>query len=211
MYENYDKTRFVKNKKRSLVWKEIINYLRKYFPKDGSILDLGSGYCEFINNVPSKNRYALDKYLDPNKYANKSTTPLFGDYSLVKKRLSNESLDVVFASNFIEHIKEDELEKYMSVIISKLKKEGYFIILQPNYRLSYKNYFDDYTHVKEWSDIGIRDYLESKGFIIVKCVPGFLPFSMKSKLPINKVLIRLYLKSPIKPFAKQMLVIAKKK
>lgn len=210
MYKNYAKTRFVKNKKRILVWKEVIRYLKNYFPKNGSVLDLGSGYCQFINNIPSRKRFALDKYIDPREFASKDVTALFGDASLIKKKIANNSLDVVFASNFVEHLKEDELEKYITVIFSKLKPNGNLILLQPNYRLSYKNYFDDYTHVKEWSDVGIKDYLKSKGFKVTKCIPGFLPFSMKSKLPISRFLIWCYLRSPIKPFAKQMLVVAKK-
>ncbi len=211
MYNNYEKTRFVKDKKREVVWKEIIRYLKDYFPKNGSVLDLGSGYCQFINNVPSRNRFALDKYLDPKRFAGKNVVPLFGDSSLIKKKVVDNSLDLVFASNFVEHLEFKELEKYMVVILSKLKPNGKLILLQPNYRLSYKEYFDDYTHIKEWSDVGIKDYLESKGFVISLSIPGFLPFSMKSKLPISRFLIWFYLRSPIKPFAKQMLIIAKKK
>ena len=89
-----------------------------------------------------------------------------------------------------------------------MKKNAFLSIIQPNYRLSYKEYFDDYTHISIWSDKSLADFLVAQGFKIHKVIPGFLPLSVKSRLPVNSYLIRLYLKAPIKPFAKQMLIMA---
>lgn len=210
MYGYYKKTRFVFNRYRKAVWKEIAKYIQRYIPESSVILDLGSGYCDFINSISGAEKYALDKYINPEDYASEKVVKLFGDVRLMNKKIKNESLDVVFASNFLEHLNEKDLEEYIESVHKKLKKNGLLIIIQPNYRFCYKNYFDDYTHIREWSDISLRDYLKTKGFAILKCEPRFLPFSMKSKLPKNRILIRMYLKSPIKPFAKQMLIIAKK-
>ena len=79
-------------------------------------------------------------------------------------------------------------------------------ILQPNYRRAYKEYFDDYTHVTVYSDVSLCDFLEAHGWRVIECVPGFLPFSLKSGLPVQPWLIRLYLRLPWKPLAKQMFV-----
>lgn len=207
-YRGYSKTRFKMQKERKIVWKELAMHLQRYINPKSSVLDVGSGYCDFINFIKASKKYALDKYLDPNKFALPNVTKLFGDFSLLEKRIENDSLDVVFASNFFEHLKEEELEKCVRVLKLKLKRGGILIILQPNYRYAYKEYFDDYTHIKAWSDISISDFFKTNGFVIRKLLPRFMPFSMKSKTPKKSFLIRMYLNSPIKPFAKQMLVIA---
>jgi len=209
LYENYDKTRLSGDRNRKVVWSEISVYLQKYVRKNAKVLDLGSGYCDFINFIRAEKKFALDKYIDPSKFVSEGIICLFGDYSLMDKKVENGSLDVVFASNFFEHLDKDELNQYFDVIKRKLNCEGVLIILQPNYKLCYKNYFDDYTHVKAWTDVSLSDYLKNLRFSIVKCMPKFIPFSFKSRVPKNKLLVKLYLKSPIKPLAGQMLIIAK--
>lgn len=208
---NYDKVRFIWDKNRKKVWIEIARYLQRYIKRDSSILDLGSGYCDFINFIKAGKKYALDKCIDPNKFSSEEVIKIFGDFSLIKSKIKDNSLDVVFASNFFEHLKEEELDKCICLIKNKLKNGGLLMIIQPNYKLCYKNYFDDYTHTKAWTHISLCDYLKKNNFLIRFIKPRFLPFSMKSKLPKTRLLIRLYLKSPIKPFASQMLIIAKNK
>lgn len=210
MYKNYEKTRFTFNKSRRIVWEEIARYLKKYISSAAAIIELGSGYCDFINTINASKKYALDKYLDPRKYAEKNVTCLNGDSKIFNKTIKDSSLDVVFASNFLEHLNQEETEKYLDIAMKKLKMGGLIILIQPNYKFCAEDYFDDHTHIKAWSHVGLVNYLKSKGLKIVRCVPRFMPFSMKSKLPKNRYLIRAYLNSPIKPFAKQMLIIAKK-
>jgi hypothetical protein len=209
MYKDYTKKRFTEDKNRTLVWQEISKHIQRYIKKEFNVLDLGSGYCDFINQIHARKKYALDKYINPKKYSFKEIITIFGDSSLMNKKIKINSLDVIFASNFFEHLTDQELEKYMNVIKNKLKINGLLIIIQPNYRLCPKTYFDDYTHVKAWDDTSLVQYLKGKKFLILKNKPRFLPFSLKSKLPKAKFLIWSYLRSPIKPFAKQMLIIAK--
>lgn len=210
-YKNYEKTRFSFNRERKVVWREITRFISKYLPDNPFILDLGSGYCDFVNSVKGRKKYALDKYINPERFALSETIPLYGDYGTLNKKIPDNSLDVVFASNFIEHLSEKDLEKYISIVYKKLKNRGLFIALQPNFKYSYREYFDDYTHLKAWTDVSLGDYLKSKGLITLKIWPKFLPFSMKKRLPKIPLLIRFYLYSPLKPFAKQMLIITRKK
>jgi len=169
MYKDYTKKRFTEDKNRTLVWQEISKHIQRYIKKEFNVLDLGSGYCDFINQIHARKKYALDKYINPKKYSFKEIITIFGDSSLMNKKIKINSLDVIFASNFFEH----------------------------------------YTHVKAWDDTSLVQYLKGKKFLILKNKPRFLPFSLKSKLPKAKFLIWSYLRSPIKPFAKQMLIIAK--
>ena len=47
------------------------------------------------------------------------------------------------------------------------------------------------------------------GVFLILLLPRFLPFSLKSRLPKSPYLVRLYLRLPLRPLAKQMLVVAR--
>lgn len=212
MYKNYHNTRIPEDNEKVKVWEAIVSYLSKFIIKDSTILDLGCGHCNFINLIESDKKYAADKYIDPKNFIkSKNITSIFGGVEIINKSIKNQSLDVIFASNFLEHLNDNDLEKYLNLINKKLKKEGLLILMQPNYKYCYKNYFDDYTHIKIWTDQSLSEYLISKNFKISLLKPKFLPFSMKSKLPKSSLLTKLYIYSPIKPLAGQMLIIAKNK
>ncbi len=212
MADNYYKSRYVWNKDRAVVWKEIVRYLDWYIPKDGTVLDIGAGYCDFINNVEAKNRIALDYSPDLSMYAKEGITQINSSVTDMSKVLSS-TVDVVFASNLFEHLTDSELETTMGEVKRVLKKGGRLILMQPNYRLAYKTYFDDHTHKKVFSDTSLETFLLSFDMEIELKKAKFLPFSLKSRpsiIPVFPLLIRAYINSPLKPFAGQMLFVAKK-
>jgi hypothetical protein len=120
--------------------------------------------------------------------------------------LPDASVDFVFASNLFEHLTQADFAEVLAQLRPKLRRGATLNILQPNYRRAYKEYFDDYTHVTVYSDASLCDFLEAHGWRVTQCIPGFLPFSLKSGLPVQPWLIRLYLSLPWKPLAKQMFV-----
>jgi hypothetical protein len=81
-------------------------------------------------------------------------------------------------------------------------------ILQPNFKYCPREYFQDYTHISTYTDSNLADLLVTHGFKISRCLPRFMPFSLRTGLPVWPCLIRLYLVSPIKPFGKQMFISA---
>jgi hypothetical protein len=89
-----------------------------------------------------------------------------------------------------------------------LRPGGRLILVQPNFRLRPGEYFDDYTHVTVYSDRSLADLVTALGFRIVKVHSRFLPLSMKSRFSALTWLVPLYLRSPIRPMAGQMLVVA---
>lgn len=211
MKDSYYKSRYTFNNDRSVVWKEIVRYLKKYINNKKTVLDLGAGYCDFINNVSAENKIAVDMSPDFAEYAGKDVKTIQSaatDLGVVEAN----SVDVVFSSNLLEHLTDNELDKTMSEVKRVLKNGGLFISMQPNYRLSYKTYFDDPTHKKVFSDSALESFLISHDFEIIKKMPRFLPFSLKSRpsiIPVFPFIIRAYLNSPIKPFAGQMLFVSK--
>ncbi len=128
--------------------------------------------------------------------------------------IPDETVDIVHASNFLEHFTDEDLHRIMNEIKRILKKGGKLILMQPNYRYSYKTYFDDPTHKKAFSHVSLESFLISYNFEIIKMIPKFLPFSLQSRpsfIPFFPFLARAYIYSPWKPFAGQMLFVAEKK
>ena len=84
-------------------------------------------------------------------------------------------------------------------------------MIQPNFRYAYRHYFDDYTHRSTFTHVSLANLLRSTGLRILRVEPRFLPYSMReSRLPVRPWLVRAYLRSPIRPRAGQMLVVAQK-
>jgi SAM-dependent methyltransferase len=205
----YHTTRLVYDKKREVLWAALCDhYFSKFIRPDYHVLDLGAGYANFINNVRCAIRTAVDVWPLMAGYAAAGVVARVGSVTDLSF-LPDASVDLAFASNLFEHLAKDDFAKTLAQLRQKLKPDGTLIILQPNYRRAYKEYFDDYTHISVFSDVSLCDFLAAHGFQVLECRAGFLPLSVKSRLPVYRVLIRLYLASPWKPGAKQMLVRAR--
>lgn len=204
----YFGTRFRYDPKREEIWKVLCKYFQQFIPSDSAVLDFGAGYCYFINNIVAGEKHAVDIDEIMLKYASNGVKTHIGD--LQELKIEENHFDVGFTSNTLEHMTVEEILHVLEAINRLLKVKGVFIILSPNFKYSYKVYFDDYDHKSILTDKSLKDMLLGCGFEIAKVFPKFLPFSAESKLPKNALLLRLYLMSPLKPFAGQMLVIARK-
>ena len=118
------------------------------------------------------------------------------------------SFDVVFASNLIEHLERPAATALLAGARRVLRPGGRLILVQPNFRLDPGRYFDDFTHVAIYTDRSLHDYLVSEGWEVTHLEPRFLPLTMKSRAASLSFLVPLYLRSPIRPLAGQMLVVA---
>ncbi len=208
MVSEYYQTRYSYTKNRNKVWKAICQYLSKYIPAESLVLDLGSGYCDFINNVSAAKKFALDSDISSKDYCNPDVT--FLNINATDIDFDEQSVDVVFASNLLEHLEDRDLDELMNKIFLSLKKTGKLILIQPNYYYAFRNYWDDFTHKKAFSHTSLSDFLTAKGFKIIKLEKKFLPFSFKSIFPKTYILTLFYLNFFWHPFAKQMLIVAQK-
>ena len=207
--DNYFKTRFKLDIRRNYIWGKIALYIDKKDPARNSILELGAGYCDWINNTRGESRIASDISSGLSKYAGPSVRFITSS-STDLSHLKNSIFDRVQMSNLLEHLTIEEVNKTIVEISKLLKKGGSVVVIQPNYRYSYKTYFDDYTHRTVFSHISLIDLFSSYGFKVVLSQKKFLPFTLKSKFGHTYKLINLYLHFPIKLFAGQMLVIFEK-
>src|SRR4030042_2413183 len=176
-YKDYTTTRFKFDSKRDLVWIEINNYLQKIINFGDFVVEVGSGYCNWINSVKAKNKIAIDKFIDPKKFCKENIKPILGDYSEISQ-LKNNSVNTFLLSNFLEHLTNKEVKECIKLIRLKLKSEGIIVVIQPNYRLSVKRYFDDPTHISVWDDKSLPNFFKSNGFKIIRVAPKFLPLTM---------------------------------
>jgi SAM-dependent methyltransferase len=200
-YDGYHDTRLAYVEKRARVWKAIAHFLQPWV--SGTVVDIGCGYGDFLRFVKAERKIGIDIFKTKG-FPDDATFIEAPAWDIAKHTKGN----TVFASNLFEHLTDDEVERTLVGVCDALAPGGRLIIVQPNFTYCYKNYFDDYTHKKIFTHVSMQDLLRASGFSIVRCMPRFTPFSMKSSLPVASWLVWLYLRSPIKPGAGQMLIIA---
>lgn len=209
--ESYFASRLAFDRKRVVLWSTLWDHaLSRIFAGGTSLLEIGAGWCDFINNATSARRIAVDVWPGVVEAAAPGVEAHVGSADDLGF-LDAESVDGVFASNLVEHLTHDQFDAMLRECDRVLVPGGRIALVQPNFRLAYKRYFDDFTHVSMWSEVSLADFFRSRGWEIERVQAKFMPLSVKSRLPVSRLLIRAYLASPVKPLAGQMLVVARKK
>ena len=187
---------------RNRLWNVLCtDFFQQFIQPDNTVLDMGAGYCEFINNIKCKKKYAMDIDASPMQYANKEVKILIGESLQASKLLNGEKVDVVFLSNFLEHIStKEELVRTLKEIKMILSIGGKLLIPQPNIRYCYKQYWDFFDHHIPLSHKSLEEVLRAVDFKIIMIKPKFLPFSTKSCLPLYPRLVKLYLRISLAQF-----------
>jgi len=203
----YHRIRLPFDPERGKVWRAISRYLARWVDPAGGLLDLGAGYGDFSRFSAAREKWALDMNLELIGHWEESVHPLIQS-ALDPLPLESGSLGTVFASNFFEHFTKEEGARILLELRRVLRPGGKLIIVQPNFRLEPRRYFDDYTHKTIYTDAGFCGLLNASGFNPVRCEPRFTPFTMKSRWPKAEWMVDLYLRLPFRPFAGQFLVIA---
>lgn len=206
----YHATRFTPDPRRRVLWQTLVDCVfQKQIPPDGVVLELGAGYGEFINQVKARRRLAVDVWPGMLQHLAPGVEGIVTRITQLDG-VADGSVDYVFSSNCFEHVTQWELVECLAQLRRKMKPGAMLTIVQPNFKYCAREYFDDYTHVSIYTEKGLADLLAANGFKIVRCEPRFMPFSIKGQLPVHPFLIRLYLMSPFKPLAKQMLISARR-
>lgn len=196
---------------RETVWGVIADHLSPWIPADAHVLEIGAGHCHWINAVRAASRLAIDVWPGIATHASAGVETRVLDAGRDLSQLPAGEFDAILASNVLEHFEPDTASRMIGEAAALLKSGGRMIIIQPNYRYAYRSYFDDYTHRSIFSDVSLVNLLRSHGFRIEHCEPRFLPYSMRNvRGTVPAWLIRAYLRSPFKPRAGQMLVVAAK-
>ncbi|HEV2335942.1 MAG TPA: class I SAM-dependent methyltransferase [Stellaceae bacterium] len=206
---DYHSSRLVADARRDVLWQSLWRYCFSAMvgPED-CVLDLGVGYCNFINSVVARRRIAIDSWAGFPAHLAPGIEHQVGSVTDLDF-LDDGAVDFAFASNLFEHLTQDEFRVALEALRPKLSARGTLTILQPNYRYAYREYFDDFDHKTVYSHVSLPDYLTANGYEVFRVEPRFMPLSVKSRLPVTPFLIRAWLAAPIKPMGKQMLVRAR--
>lgn len=194
------------------VWNVLVrDYFQKLVPADAAVLDVGCGFCHFLNAVVAKEKVGADGNPASVRFAAPDVrVQVVSDLSL--KEFTENHFDLIFVSNVLEHL---ENSRRVVDLIARCKqllsKRGRLVILQPNFRLTGPRYFDFIDHKTILTDASVREALNLAGLELEREVVRFLPYTTKGKLPVNPALVALYLR--LKPFwwlfGKQSLFIAR--
>lgn len=187
-------------------------FFQRWVRPTDTVLDLGAGLCEFINNIRCARKYALDN--NPELAA--LAAPGIVTHCGLAHQLEwiDQPVDVVFCSNFFEHMPDKAmLLTTLREVHRVLRPGGRLLILQPNIRYAYREYWDFLDHHVALSHVSMVEALALAGFTPTDVRARFLPFTTKSALPQSPILIRMYLRFPPAQWllGKQMFIAAEKR
>jgi SAM-dependent methyltransferase len=197
---------------RDALWRILCrDFFQKLIRRDGPLLEIGAGYCEFINNIDAVQKTALDSNPDVKQFAAKDVRAVVGDLSALSKFKAG-SYRTVFASNLFEHLERPKILATMRDVLRVLAPGGEFIILQPNIRFCARDYWMFFDHVTPIDDRALAEALEISGFTVRRVIERFLPYTTKSRYLRHTGLVRLYLRIPLawRIFGQQSLIVAGK-
>ncbi len=197
---------------RQKVWAVLCSYFSRWIRPDASVLDLGCGWCEFINTVKCEQKYAMDLNPDAERFAQLGVRVLRQDCSAAWGVAGN-CLDVVFTSNFLEHLPTKEaVERTLEQVYRALKPGGRIVAMGPNIKYLPGAYWDFFDHYVPLTELSLSEILRKCGFSVEFCRARFLPYTMSDGVEYPIWLLRLYLMAPAlwRIGGKQFLVVARK-
>ncbi len=197
-------------KAMAAIWKVLVDdFFSRWIGTDDAVIDIGAGYCNFINQVDAARRVAVDA--NPAVAENCAEGVEFFETTDLGAVDFGAGFDVAFLSNFLEHLENAEAVLRLLADTRKILKPGArVIVLQPNFALTGAKYFDFIDHKTILTDKSLVEALELSGYRVTYVKKHFLPYTSKSALPKAPWMVRLYLKVPLvhRFMAGQSLVVA---
>jgi len=198
---------------RQKVWTVLSRFFSRWISADANVLDLGCGWCEFINSVNCRLKFGMDLNPDSKHFAKPEVRILEQDCSATWA-LPADTLDAVFTSNFLEHLPtKNALEKTLVEAHRVLKHQGRFIAMGPNIRFLPGAYWDFFDHYLPLTELSLSEILEKSGFNVEFRHARFLPYTMSHGRRYPVWMLRAYLACPFlwRLFGAQFLVVARRR
>lgn len=179
------------------LWREIVRYLSRWIDPDAVVLDLGCDRGHFIRQVTARERWGTD-VRDVAAHLGPDVRFVRADGLALRDALSAGHFDVVFASNYLEHLAgPDAVVEQLRIAHDLLRSGGRLIVLQPNISLLGGAYWDFIDHRVALNEHSLVEAAELAGFATERVIRRFLPYTTKSRLPQHPLLVRAYLALPL--------------
>lgn len=199
--------------RKNAIWQVICrSFLQQFIKPTDTVVDVACGYGEFLNNIEARRKIAVDLNPDAQKFLEQGVEFHLCQATSLGSLVENEA-DVIFTSNFLEHLPDKPtLDRFLQQIMIALKPGGRYIILGPNLRYLPGQYWDFYDHHLGLTHLSLSEALALRGFKVELCIDRFLPFTTQGALPTHPWLVWLYLRMPLawKVLGKQFLIIGRK-
>jgi SAM-dependent methyltransferase len=198
--------------RRDGLWQVLVRTrLQRYVDAESTVLDYGAGACGFINHVRARRKVAIDLSPRLADAAAPDVDVVIGGAEQLHSMLSS-TFDVIFCSNVLEHLAtREDLFELLRHFRRLLVPEGHLILIGPNYRFSYREYWDYIDHKLPLSDRSVIEALVLSGLVPSEIEPRFLPYATRGT-PASPHLLRLFLALPgivRRRFGGQFLIVAR--
>lgn len=183
--------------RRRAVWRVLCGSVFQHYvePAD-TVLDLAAGFCQFINTIQCARKIAVDLNDDVRAHAAPGVEVVIAP-STAMSAVPSGSVDVVFVSNFFEHLPSTEsLLGTLAEIKRVLRPGGRLLVLQPNIRLVGGAYWDFVDHHLALTEKTLEEAFGLAGLTVQETRTRFLPYTMVGKMPAHPLLVWLYLRVP---------------
>lgn len=143
-----------------------------------ALLDLGSGRGEFLHGFAQLGFMGsgIDRCLPEASRFPEPVTVL--DYERAPLPFSEGNFSVLFSKSVFEHIWD--IGKLLQECRRVLAPGGRMIALVPDWHSQWRHFYDDWTHVRPFTLIGLRQCIQSHGFEIREAIHfRQLPFLWK--------------------------------
>jgi SAM-dependent methyltransferase len=199
---------------RRAVWEVLVSdFFSRFIAPEAAVLDLGCGYGDFINVVEAGTRLAMDMNPEAGDKLAADVRFFFQDCSEPWDGIPENSLDLVFSSNFIEHLPDKAaVARTLRETFRCLKPNGRFIAMGANIKHVPGRYWDFWDHYVPFTEKSLSEGLRAVGFSIDLCRGRFLPYTMSSGRQYPVILVKIYLALPFlwRLFGGQFLIVARK-
>lgn len=194
------------------VWAEIARFLHGVLGRPETVLDPAAGSCEFINAVPAKERWAVDRVAYEGVELAAGVRFVAAD--VFEADLPAAHFDGSLVSNFLEHLESpDAIGTFLERMLEWTAPGGRIAVMGPNYRYCSDVYWDCADHYLALTHVAIEEHLYAAGFEPVRTEPRFLPYSFRGLLPPSARATAAYLRAPAawRLLGKQFLVIGERR
>lgn len=180
--------------KRTL-WEALCRgFFDRYVDPSATVLDLAAGSCEYINSCRAGRKIVVDLNPEVANYAIDAEVVLAPSDNMAP--VPTDSVDVVFTSNFFEHLPDKRaLLRTLEECKRVLRPGGRLLILMPNLRYVGQRYWDYFDHHLPLTHVSLVEALSLAGFETEEVIPKFLPYTVKdSPVKVRPLFVRSYLR-----------------